>query len=223
MVRNSFQDAPSEEEYQTLLESAADLPEPYDAECLFILVCAGRLGMRGGEICHMREDWVDWQNKQIEIPLFDPCDHGITGGVCGYCRSQAELALSYDDDLTMEEALDQRWEPKTPNSVRAIPFDFHPFTESVISEFFKIYDHYPRSRVSVNRRVDRVLEAAGFDTGEAYPHSLRATAASWHAYRDLPPVALQSLFGWKNISIAQKYIRLSGNATAKALAEAHGD
>lgn len=79
----------------------------------------------------------------------------------------------------------------------------------------------PASRVSINRRVDRVAEEMGYPTERVYPHSLRATAATWHAYSSLPPTALQALMGWSKLSVAQKYIRLSGEQTAQSLREAH--
>jgi len=223
MVRHSHQDALSESEFDRLIEATDDLEPPYDAECLFVLVAAGRLGMRAGEISHLRETWIDWDTNQIQIPRFDPCDHGDGNTVCGYCRAQSQLAVENGTYESLEEAVENRWEPKTSNSARAIPFDYDPFIETVVREFFADRDRWPHSRVSINRRVDRVLEAAGYPTDKCYPHSLRATAASHHAYRGLPAAALQSLFGWSNLQTAQKYLRLSGGATAKALKNAHGD
>lgn len=223
MVRHSHQDAVTESEFDQLVKATDKLEKPYDAECLFILVAAGRLGLRAGEISHLREEWIDWNTKQIHIPRFDPCDHGDNGSICGYCRSQAQLAVENGTYETLDEALENRWEPKCENSARTIPFDFDPFIETVVKEFFVGRGRYPHSRVSVNRRVDRVLKAAGFPAEYCYPHSLRATAASWHAYRGLPAPALQSLFGWSNIQSAQKYVRLSGRPTAKALEETHSD
>ncbi len=93
MVRHSHQDALSESEFDRLIEATDDLEPPYDAECLFVLVAAGRLGMRAGEISHLRETWIDWDTNQIQIPRFDPCDHGDGNTVCGYCRAQSQLAV----------------------------------------------------------------------------------------------------------------------------------
>lgn len=217
MVRNSHQDALSEPEYKKLLQATDEMEEPYRNECRFILVAGGRLGMRAGEICHFKESWVDWDKKQIHIPSWEPCD-------CGYCEAQARQSVGYNpESKDFDDVFSEFWSPKTPGSARAIPFDFNEDIEDVITEFTFFADEYERSRASVNRRVDRMLEAAGMPTSKCYPHALRATAASWHAYRGLPAVALQSLMGWSNLDVAQKYIRLSGGATARALKQAHQD
>jgi integrase len=216
MVRHSRQDALNDTEFQRLVDACDDLEEPYDRECLFILVAGGRLGMRAGEISHCREDWVDWTRLQIEIPRHEPCD-------CGYCRDQAHQSIGYDPSIDLEDEMAERWKPKTSNSARAIPFDFDDFTEAVVTTFFDQHEEFPKSRVAINRRVDRVAEAAGVDKYSVYPHALRATAATYHAYQGVSAPALQSLMGWNQLSTAQKYIRLSGSATADALRDAHGD
>jgi site-specific recombinase XerD len=41
--------------------------------------------------------------------------------------------------------------------------------------------------------------------GRVYPHCLRATAASYHAYKGVAPVPLQVLMGWSDLATAQKY------------------
>lgn len=223
MVRHSHQDALSETEFQRLVDATEELKHPFDAEALFILVAAGRLGMRAGEIAHMRRDWINYDDSLIQIPRHDPCRDGEDGGPCSYCETQAALAVEHADELTFEDAIDQRWEPKTTTSVRAIPFDFDDFVEAVVLEFFETRDAFPRSRVTINRRVNRALEAAEMPEDKCYPHSLRATAASHHAYKGVPSAALQDLFGWAQLSTAQKYLRLSGGATANALRDVHGD
>ena len=50
-----------------------------------------------------------------------------------------------------------------------------------------------------------------------YPHCLRATAASYHAYQGVVPVPLQALMGWSDLATAQKFIPISWRATADAL------
>lgn len=223
MVRHSHQDALPDAEFEELVDAAARLADPYRSECRLILYAGGRLGLRAGEIAHLDESWINWERQMIEIPHHDPCTDGEDGAPCGYCHKRARSQLEHHDDLTMDEALRHRWEPKTAKSARAIPYDFDPEVQDAIESYFMFHDGYSPSRVSVNRRVDRVAQTAGMDTETVYPHALRATAATWHAYRGVPPVALQNLFGWANLTTAQKYIRMSGSATAEALRDSHGD
>lgn len=216
MPRNAHQDALADETYRKLQEATRELEEPFDVEATAILVFGGRLGMRAGEIAHVHEDWVDWQRKVIEIPRYHNC-------ACGYCYQQAVQEANADDTKTVEEAFDERWQPKTPQSSRAIPFDFDPWVEAVVEGFFERFEQYEHSRASINRRVDRLLEAADLPKDTCYPHALRATAATYHAYSGVPTPALQNLMGWAQLSTAQKYIRLSGGQTGEALREAHND
>jgi integrase len=215
MVRHSHQDALSEQEFIELWQSTRHLRQPLDEEARFVLVSAGRLGLRAAEICHLREEWIDWKRSMIEIPAFQDCD-------CGYCRSQSKQSVDRTG-VSYETAISRMWSPKTSTSARAVPFDFTNRIEDTVEAFFFGRDQFPKSRSGVNRRVDDAAEAAGWDSSKVYPHSLRATAATWHAYEGLPAPALQSLMGWSKISVAQKYLRLSGSATANALEDAHSD
>lgn len=221
MPRHAHQNAVDEQTFERLLKAADQLKDPYDAECRLILLLGGRLGLRAGEITHLRSEWIDWQRKHIRIPAYDPCDHGKNDGVCGYCRKQARQQARKNDDVELEEALEERWTPKTRHSVRTIPFGFDERIEEILEEFFFMRDGYPASRCSVNRRVNKVCEEAGYPKDELYPHALRATAATWHAYSGVPVAALQSLFGWAELQTAQKYVRLSGGATQEALQNVH--
>lgn len=223
MTRHSHQDAVSDQVFADLVAAVDNIKPRFRPECELVLFAAGRLGMRAGEIAHLDESWIDWQRSIIEIPEEDPCDHGRAGRICGYCHDRAQAAAAANDDLSLEQALSQRWNPKTSTSARPIPFDFDDSVREVIERFFFDHERYQGSRASVNRRVDRILKAAGYRTNKCYPHALRATAATYHAYRGLSAVALQALLGWADLATAQKYIRLSGGATQKALRDAHAD
>lgn len=223
MPRHTHQDAVDEQTYQRLLDAADTLEQPFNHECRYILILGGRLGLRGGEIAHFRKGWIDHDRSMIQIPRHEPCTKGQGGGRCGYCHKRARSAVEHNDDLTMESALERRWEPKTANSARAVPYDFEGWIADAVDAFPLVFDEYPHSRVSVNRRVTRVAETAGLEPESVYPHALRATAATWHAYRGVPAPALQSLFGWSKLGTAMKYIRLSGGQTAQALRDVHQD
>lgn len=222
MVRHSHEDALSDAEFEALLDATSELDNPHDEDTYTILLLGGRLGMRAGEISHMEQEWIDWERDQIRIPTHEPCTKGRNGGVCGYCRAQAKQAVEYRrDELSLDAELDRRWKPKTETSVRTIPFDFSGRIEACLRAFFDRYNAYPRSRSSLNRRMTDLAEHVGLDPHTLYPHALRATAATYHSYRGLRPVPLQSLMGWSEPSTAKKYVQLSGGATADALNDIH--
>jgi integrase len=212
-TRHSSEDVLNDREFELLLEACAELPEPRNFEARFICLLAGRLGLRAGEIAHFKTDWLDWDRNHIRIPKHEPCN-------CGYCQRQARQEVDHNDQLTDTDALASRWHPKTVASARSIPFDLSLRIELCIERFAARYSCFPRSRSTVNRRVDEAAEQANL-TGRIYPHCLRATAASHHAYKGVAPVPLQALMGWSDLATAQKYIRISGTATADALRRAH--
>lgn len=223
MSRHSKEDVVTDAEYNQILAATEQIKDRFEVECRFLLVATARLGMRAGEVAHIHQDWVNWDRSLIQVPRYHDCTQGRNGSVCGYCRDRAREAAENNPDVSYQEALANRWNPKTSNSARAIPFDFDPTVEETVEEFFFEHDEWPASRSAINRRCDRLLEAAGFATDKAYPHSLRATAATHHSFRGVPPSALQSLFGWAQLSVAQKYIRMSGGRTQEALRKVHGD
>jgi integrase len=215
--RHSREAALTEREFELLYEASHRLDQPYRLEAQFVITAAGRLGFRAGEIAHMRRSWVDMNTQMIHVPRHDPCDKGRDGGVCGYCVRSAEDKAAHGP-ISREEALQTRWHPKTQNSVRKVPYGFDARTEIVIERFFTEYKRYPRSRLSVNRRVDRVAEeCAELDTDAIFPHGLRATAATHHVARGLAPAPLQAMFGWAKMQTAEKYLQTSGDRTDRAL------
>lgn len=221
MTEHSSEAALDDSEFDDLVDAAYTLKPEFVPETLYVLFVGGRLGLRAGELAHLDERWVNWNRSIIEIPQHWECQKGENGSVCGYCRKAAEQAVEHDDELSMQEALADRWNPKTTNSARAVPFDFDHRVESVLEAFFDEHTEFGSSRATVNRRVDRVLDAAGYPVDSCWPHALRATAATFHAYRGVDVVPLQAMFGWADLATARKYIRLSGGATQRALQETH--
>jgi len=213
-VRHTYQDALGERDFQLLLEGATLLSERYRLQTRFVLLLGGRLGMRAGEICHLKEDWVDWDREMINIPHYEPCS-------CGYCREQASQKTDWND-MTFEAAMERRWCPKSDRGSRAIPFDFSPKVQLIMERFFDLHDEFHLSRKTVNRRVTRAAEKAEeIDPERTYPHCLRSTAATYHASRGLKAIQLQALMGWEDLETAQKYVKLTGEHTARALRNAH--
>jgi len=212
-TRHTHEDVLTDRQFELLLEACSTLPAPHDFEARFICFIAGRLGLRAGEIAHFQTAWVNWNRRTIRIPQHEPCR-------CGYCRRQAEQEISHNDGLSITDALASRWHPKTVASARIVPFDLSLRLELCVERFANQYDEFPRSRSTINRRVQAVAKEADL-SGRVYPHCLRATAASYHAYKGVAPVPLQALMGWSDLATAQKYIRISGTATADALRRVH--
>ncbi len=111
MTRHTREDALTEREFELLLEGATQCKQSLKAR--FVVLVGGRLGLRAGEIAHMKDDWVDWRQHMVSIPRHESCDKGrFEGEVCGYCRQQAEQMLEHHDDMTLEEAEAEMWSPK---------------------------------------------------------------------------------------------------------------
>lgn len=103
---------------------------------------------------------------------------------------------------------------------RSIPSDLLLRIGLCIERFADRYDRFPRSRSTINRRVQEAAAQAGL-SGRMYLHRLRTTAASYHAYNGVAPVPLQALMGWSDLATAQQYVRISGTATADTVRQVH--
>jgi integrase len=217
-VRHTKDDALDKREFELLLEGCYRLEDYWQLQSQFVVLVAGRLGMRAGEIAHMTEDWIDWRRNFICIPRHRPCTDGRGGDICGYCKRKAQQKVDHNPGLTLDDALERAWEPKTAAAAREIPFDASPRAEIVVERFFERYDGWPHSRQSVNRRVNRAATAADeLSPDDIYPHALRATAASYFAGQGLDIWALQSMLGWAQVSTAECYVTSSGERTAQAI------
>lgn len=133
-----------------------------------------------------------------------------------------ELARKKQDELrvTHEEAVEKWWQPKTEQGSRDIPYDWDARTALLIEDFIDEYEIYPKSQSTVNRRIDEVAEMASLSEN-VYPHALRATAASFHAKRDVSAYSLMAIMGWKNIGVARAYIQSSSENAAIEVRSKH--
>lgn len=242
-VRNSKEDALSDREFELLVEGTYRMGEYYDLEARLIIFLAGRLGLRVGEIIHMRESWIDWRRQMISIPEYEPCQKGRDGGVCGYCRQGVRQMAAVRTDwrldeiyseplhvfepghhvtpevvVTEAEMLDQMWSVKTPAAAREVPFDASPRAAIVLERYFDRFDRFQTSKSGVNRRLNRAAEhSEDLTPGDVRPHGLRSTAASYWAGRGLATIPLQSMFGWVKLETAERYVANSGERTARAV------
>lgn len=127
-----------------------------------------------------------------------------------------------EQDITLDQALDKMWQAKTDEAAREVPFDWNARVEMCVERFFDRFDCWPVSRTTTNRRVDKALEhAEELSTSSTHCHGLRATAASHHAGRGMPTLALQALMGWAQPSTARSYVRSSPENTQRELHQIH--
>lgn len=207
-------------QFELLLDASYGLESMQDLETRFVLLVAGRLGLRRGEIAHMRESWVDWRQRRIDIPEYVDCDMGRGGGPCGSCKQQAKQRAEHNDGVTYEEALAERWTPKTSMACRSVPFGFSGRVEVVLERFFNEFDRWMYTAQSINRRLDWVADRVD-KVEEISPHALRASAATYHAGRGLDTLSLQSLFGWACASTSKAYIASSADNLDRQLQFIH--
>lgn len=220
-TRHSKRDALDNREFELLLRGARELNDYQSLQARFVIFLSGRLGMRKGEMTHMTRDWVDWNRNMICVPAHEPCIKAKNSmGICGYCLQNAKQKSDHNEDMSLEECKERCWVAKTEQAVREIPFDFHPRVSLIIQEFFERFDAWPVSASGITRRVKKSVDKSNLEK-RVYPHSLRATAASYHAGRGLDSIPLQSLMGWADITTARNYVQASGENTARALNTIH--
>lgn len=222
-ITHSKENALDEREFELLLEGARELSQSqhyYAPDPELTIYLMGRLGLRRGELVHMHEDWINWREKQIEIPPHQPCEMGKDGEICGDCRQKARQRVDHADELTLEEALEHSWVPKTEAGVRDIYFGHDVRAELYLERYFASdeYDRFEPSGTGIARRVTRSAELAPeLHPDVTHPHGLRATAASHFADRDLGIYQLKQVMGWCRLDTAEAYISNSSVQTAKAL------
>lgn len=300
MTTHSKELALNDRDFELLLEGARAIDDEYQSQqARFATLVAGRLGLRAGEITHMRSDWLNWRQRRIEIPAEQDCTKGKDGGICGHCEQAAKQMVEHnaisipgarlellqegaiqgfrrdterqlivahrrhaegdldvdalddqvqtilegsrgnewdifesltneaeqvvtEQDLTLEEARDMMWQPKTEAAARSVPFDWRARVEIAVERFFEDWDAWPVSQSVLHRRVKKSLRHAHeLDEDDTHLHGLRATAATHHAGRGISTLTLQSLMGWAQASTARSYVRASPENTQRELHQAN--
>lgn len=224
-VRHSREKALTEREFEQFLAGARDLADScyyYEHDPEMIAYVLGRLGLRRGELVHLREDWIDWREEMIRIPDHSECTMGEGGSKCGYCRQLAQQRADYNDDLDYQTALEWTWVPKTQAAARDVYFGWSTRVALALERYFAgPYDRFEASGTAVGRRVDRVADLAPTDLGTVHPHALRATAATYHAGRGLSASGLMQMMGWCQMQTAEVYISRNSQNTSRQLDAIH--
>lgn len=230
-TNSAKEDTPSPREYRCLKRAARDRvtnprkdDEEFRLECQFVLRVMGELGLRAGELVHIRDEWVDFEQNEIHIPGFDRCDFGDDGGPCGYCKKGAKQRAQKNEEVSYEVALRECWSPKGEFAERSIWFGWDPSLVEIIDEYLLQNGHYPHSRSSVNRRITTIADECELVDGEdIYPHALRGYAAKYHAREGMRAFQLKEMMGWSDVDGAMDYIKMASNDVRSELKRVHRD
>jgi len=196
---------PTKEEFEKLLDACELTEEP--SEYRFFVLVMGIIGMRIGEIGHMKENWVDSEREKITIPRHEPCR-------CKYCKKQLKKSRS------PQEKLKKYWSPKTKAGARSIPFGFNHEVREILKEVIPKYKGSPFDTRQIEVRFRYLAELAGLS--HIHPHALRAYAVTNFAYAGINAATLQTIMGWTDIETAMKYIARSGALAEKEFERVFG-
>jgi len=201
--RHAAADAPTQHELARLYAATFDQGDSriVETENRFLVIGAGRVTMRKGELINFRPGWLNRKAKIIEIPEHDAC-------TCDYCIERA-LDYAEDKDVSLEEALAHFWSPKTEASARAVYYGWSERTIAAVEEYADLVETWDKDQSTINRRIDKLAERAGIERN-LYPHALRAASAFYFARLGLGPFFLPGAMGWEDPRTAVAYIRASG-------------
>lgn len=211
--RHAAQDAIGPTAFDRLYSAACDIDDrDRRIENRFIVIGAGRLTHRSGELLHFCEDWIDRDRKIIKIPYHENC-------WCRYCKERAE-AFAAENEITAEKARELYWTPKTEGSARAIYYGFSERAIDTVETFADVVGELNMAQSTINRRVDRLADRAGIRSN-LYPHALRATSAFYWAEQGLEAHYLQALFGWDDLRVARAYLQATGVQLRRRIESLH--
>jgi len=200
----------TEEKFIELVSACNNSDQPYENK--FLVYLMGRLGLRIGELTHLKDTWIDFQSNIIRIPLHDPC-------TCSNCVTEYKK-IKKVKNIKLSDVSKNRWAPKTEQGSRAIPFDFDPDIVSVIQYIMDKYQRNPFSYSQIRFRIRSLGKIA--QIRDLSPHGLRASAATFFARDGMKAYHLTTIMGWHNITIANYYVKMYGMDTKKEIDRIYG-
>lgn len=130
-----------EHEFELLLEGCDRMDRHHDTrlECKFAILVMGRLGLRVGELVHLRNEWIDPEEKTINIPRHEPCRMGKYGDICGTCRQHAQQRTEHNQTGLVQarlQLLEDGFDPfhESLEPVRMLRSSHAAFLDDVIGE-----------------------------------------------------------------------------------------
>lgn len=215
--RHHREDALDRFQYLDLYQGALQLEDDYKRlVACYIILLAGRVGMRIGEIMHLHEGWIDWRIGVISIPRYDPCG-------CYYCWRRAKPKAK-KAGVDWETALYERqWEPKTKMGSRPLPFNWSQRITAILLAFFDQYEVLDENyRWTLRLLRDVADNSQTIHRKDISWHALRATAETFWADQLLDKKARRDLGGWETDKQAWAYSAQSSGILSNKLREAVG-
>lgn len=191
----------------TQLKEACTTPE--EKLIVYTLIYTG---MRVSEFLHLNKEWINWQTEQIMIPLSIPCPCSECKKIHKTKRYKNKFGNVVEPKISKLAGL---WRCKTPDSKRNIGIvpELLPLFEDYFKTHHSIMEQF-NSRITIWRILKRVYKRTSIKLN-VFPHSMRSTFASLASESIDNSVDLKNLLGWKDIGIAQYYVKMSSERVKK--------
>jgi integrase len=174
-VRSAREDAINEVEFQILLSACDSLLDHIVVRLPYYM------GMRVGEVQHLKPSWLDWENGILHIPPRQVCSPP-----CYECRMWRRGI----------------WTPKSISGSRDLII-----VPEVAGYLAQLGDKgVNRSRQSLELRFQRIRDRSGL-ARVCYMHALRASYATRLAEAGVSSIALCYIMGWASLESSEAYVQ----------------
>lgn len=198
------------DEFRQLIQACEKSNEPIQNK--FILISMGVLGLRPGEIAHIRKSWVDFDREIITIPAHEPCS-------CKYCIERVKKKTKRYS-ISTQEVQKQYWRPKNKAGARYIPFGFDPEVKKIFVEGINELEKCPLTVLQIKNRLSRLNQKAGLT--KVTPMNLRSYAATQFAYDGLSCYDLLKIMGWSNPKVSSDCVKQTKDSLIKEFKNVYG-
>ncbi|MBB6647910.1 tyrosine-type recombinase/integrase [Halobellus ruber] len=152
-------------------------------------------GLRNGEFCHLRANWLKEKPKLGVTVLSVPQEEKCTGGI-GTSDGEKDQSTRERPCYECRNNRQGRWRPSSQYSVRKIPIEAEPVCE-LLRDWFSKHEEIPILRDAVARRVKSVADEAGIDR-KVTPRDLRETYGMILASKGFSREAIRGRMGLRH-------------------------
>lgn len=215
----------SKEQSNRFHEAAIEATEPEEQ---FVGLTLLYTGMRNGEFCHMRRNWVEktvaevekgevlvegQKILEIEIPVAELCTGGA--GPTGEDNAQGDSLHDRGEVCAKCRGEDRdHWVPKTSNGDREIKVKEQDAIDC-LTWWFDQNEEIPMMHNAVNRRIKRIVSRAGIER-KVTAHDLRDTYATMLVRREFHPAVIKKTLGHNDTERLNDYFDFVGKHQQRA-------